>query len=106
MLDSCCRSQYYDGRIELVGMERHEFSYIPFRLGIFSKEKIFFDCSFLQADSVYDAIDMVFETLFYIPVLCMLNGFTMIMLYTQWNTIKKRQSVESIPGKTSYPRVP
>ncbi|KAL6738866.1 hypothetical protein Aduo_012364 [Ancylostoma duodenale] len=37
----------------------------------------------LQADSTYDAIDMLFETLFYAPVLCMLNGFTTIMLYSE-----------------------
>ncbi|CAJ0602468.1 unnamed protein product [Cylicocyclus nassatus] len=50
--------------------------------------------SYAWADSIYDAIDMLFETLFYVPVLCMLNGFTMIMLYSQYNTIKKRHDLK------------
>ncbi|VDO79599.1 unnamed protein product [Heligmosomoides polygyrus] len=73
MLDPCCRSQYYGGRIELVEMKDPE-------LGLRTVLP-------LAADSTYDAIDMVFETLFYVPVLCMLNTFTAVMLYSQWNAL-------------------
>uniref|UniRef100_A0A1I7X7H8 7TM_GPCR_Srx domain-containing protein n=1 Tax=Heterorhabditis bacteriophora TaxID=37862 RepID=A0A1I7X7H8_HETBA len=67
MLDKCCKSQYYGGRIELVEMQLHD------------------------TDSTYDAIDMVFETLFYVPVLCILNGFSIVMLYSQWNTLQRKR---------------
>ncbi|KAK6747081.1 hypothetical protein RB195_000364 [Necator americanus] len=57
------------------------------------------------ADSTYDAIDMLFETLFFVPVLCMLNGFTIVMLYNQWNTVKKRQELKLRRGSGHLPTI-
>ncbi|XGW29841.1 hypothetical protein V3C99_009131, partial [Haemonchus contortus] len=80
MFDSCCRSHYYKESLELVEME--------------------------HAGSTYDAIDMIFETLFYVPVLCMLNGFSIIVLYSRWKTLHKKRLAVILGVSSTEPQLP
>ncbi|VDO42992.1 unnamed protein product [Haemonchus placei] len=57
------------------------------------------------AGSTYDAIDMIFETLFYVPVLCMLNGFSIIVLYNRWKTLHKKRLAVILGVPPSKPSV-
>ncbi|CAI4224365.1 unnamed protein product [Auanema sp. JU1783] len=76
MLDPCCKSQYYGGRMELVEMQKHE------------------------ADVTYDSIDMIFETIFYVPVLCFMNGFSLILLYYQWLKLVRKKKAGNKSNST------